>query len=112
KIWSKLEREDWMEAFLAHPRIGEKKSGARWTADEQSGTRSASKEILAALAQANRDYEQKFGHIYLVCATGRSADEMLAGIRQRMKNDAATELRIAADEQRKITNLRLEKLVL
>jgi allantoicase len=112
RIWSKLGSEDWMEAFHAHPRIGEKKTGARWTADEQSGTRSASTETMNALAQANRDYEQKFGHIYLVCATGRSADEMLDDVRRRMKNDADTELRVAADEQRKITTLRLEKLVL
>ncbi|HEV8657653.1 MAG TPA: allantoicase [Thermoanaerobaculia bacterium] len=112
RIWSKLGGDDWMEAFRAHPRIGEKKTGARWTADEQSGTRTASSETMDALAQANRDYEQKFGHLYLVCATGRSAEEMLENVRQRMKNDSATELRVAADEQRKIMALRLEKLVL
>jgi OHCU decarboxylase len=83
-----------------------------WTSNEQSGTRSASKETMSALARANQDYEQKFGHIYLVCATGRSADEMLENLRQRMNNDPATELRVAAEEQRKITALRLEKLVL
>ncbi len=107
-----LAPEDWQEAFRAHPRIGEKRAGARWTADEQSGTRMASNDLMNALADANREYEQKFGHVFLICATGRSADEILASLRQRMKNDAAAELRVAADEQRKIAALRLEKLVL
>ena len=112
RIWSKLGSEDWMEAFRAHPRIGEKKANARWTSDEQSGTRLASKGTMDALAAGNIDYERKFGHIYLVCATGRTADDMLANLRERMKNETATELRIAAEEQRRITQLRLEKLVL
>ena len=72
----------------------------------------ASNETMNVLAQANREYEQKFGHIYLVCATGRNADDMLTNLRERMKNDAVTEIRVAAEEQRKITALRLEKLVL
>ena len=67
---------------------------------------------MKALADGNREYEKKFGHIYLVCATGRSAEEMLANLRERMKNEGATELRVGAEEQRRITNLRLEKLVL
>jgi allantoicase len=107
-----LSADDWQEAFRAHPRIGEKRAGARWTADEQSGTRSAPPDVLHALAEANREYEQKFGHVFLICATGRSAEEMLAQSRERMKNDAATELRVAAEEQRRIAALRLEKLVL
>jgi len=140
RIWSKLGSEDWMEAFRAHPRIGERVIPSRddgeesgrglrsphpdssrstalrmtrsWTSDEQSGMHAASNETMNALAQANREYEQKFGHIYLVCATGRSASDMLANLRERMKNDAVTEIRVAAEEQRKITALRLEKLVL
>ena len=87
RVWSKLDSEDWLEAFRAHPRIGEKKANARWTADEQSGTRTASNDTMDALAKGNREYEEKFGHIYLVCATGRSADDMLANLRERMKND-------------------------
>ena len=67
---------------------------------------------MNALAKGNREYEEKFGHIYLVCATGRSAEDMLANLRERMKNDPATESRVAAEEQGKITTLRLEKLVL
>ncbi|HSP15174.1 MAG TPA: allantoicase [Thermoanaerobaculia bacterium] len=112
RIWSGLKPEDWMEAFRAHPRIGEKRDSVRWSSDEQSGTRAASNATMDALAKGNREYEEKFGHVFLICATGRSADEMLATLRERMKNDAATEMRIAAEEQRKITALRLEKLVL
>ena len=122
-----LTDDDWQEAFRAHPRIGERvmPSGARdpspaarlgmtsqWSADEQSGTRTASNDVMNALAEANREYEARFGHVFLICATGRSADDMLADLRQRMKNDPATELRIAAGEHRKITALRLDKLVL
>lgn len=112
RTWSALEPGDWQEAFRAHPRIGESKKGARWSTAEQSGTHSASSETMNALAEANREYEQKFGHVFLICATGRTADEMLANLRERMKNDASAELRVAAGEQRKITALRLEKLVL
>ncbi len=111
KVWNSLSPDDHMEAFRAHPRIGEKKEGARWTVQEQSGTQSAPDETMKALAEGNREYEKKFGHIYLVCATGRTADEMLANLRERMKNDPKNELRVAAEEQRKITALRLEKLV-
>jgi allantoicase len=112
KIWSSLSPDDWLEAFRAHPRIGEKKVTARWSAGEQAGTRSASDETMRALEEANRAYEEKFEHVYLVCATGRRADEMLANLRERMENDPKTELRVAAEEQRKITRLRLEKLVM
>jgi len=112
RLWMSLGPEDWLEAFRAHPRIGEKKEGARWTAQEQSGTRTASEDTLRALAEGNRAYDEKFGFIYLVCATGRSADEMLANLRERMNNDRNAELRVAAEEQRKITAMRLEKLVL
>ena len=110
KLWLELDERDWLEAFSAHPRIGERKAG--WSQQEQSGTRSASSETMTALAEANRDYEEKFGFIYLVCATGRSADEMLDNCRERMTNDRTKELRVAAEEQAKIIALRLEKLVL
>ncbi|MGZ8853452.1 MAG: allantoicase [Thermoanaerobaculia bacterium] len=130
RIWSDLGSDDQMEAFRAHPRIGERviPSAAAlrpdsspssrlgmtrgWTADEQSGTHTASSDTMNALAKGNGEYEEKFGHIYLVCATGRSAEDLLANLRERMKNDPATEARVAAEEQRKITALRLEKLVL
>ena len=110
-IWSSLGERDWLEAFAAHPRIGEKKVAQKWASEEQSGTARADPETLAALADVNRKYEQHFGHIYIVCATGKSADEMLAMARERLLNDKETELRVAAEEQRKITRLRLLKLV-
>jgi allantoicase len=117
-VWRGLGRDDWLEAFRAHPRIGEKKAEApqaegarRWSEKEQAGVASASAETLAALAEGNRAYDAKFGHIYIVCATGRSADEMLALLRARLDGDAATELHAAAGEQRKITRIRLEKLL-
>ncbi len=117
-IWWSLTREDWLEAFAAHPRIGskrdvEQKSGTEkaWSEGEQSGAARAEQEVLDALARANADYEQRFGHIYIVCATGKSAPEMLAIARARLANDPETELRIAAEEQRKITHIRLAKLL-
>ncbi|HSF39403.1 MAG TPA: allantoicase [Thermoanaerobaculia bacterium] len=108
-IWRSLGREDWLEAFAAHPRIGEK--GSRWSEAEQAGARGADRETLAALVEANRRYESRFDHIFIVCATGKSAAEMLDLLRARIDNDPETELRIAAQEQQKITNLRLEKLL-
>jgi allantoicase len=110
EIWSSLSEENWREAFAAHPRIGEKKGGA-WSAQEQSGVRTAADETMQKLAEANRAYEDRFGHIYIVCATGKSADEMLRIATERLENDAKTELRVAAEEQRKIMHLRLRKLV-
>jgi OHCU decarboxylase len=108
RIWWSLRGEDWREAFAAHPRIGEK--GSRWSEQEQAGARGADAETLAALIEANREYESRFDHIFIVCATGKSAAEMLGLLRARLDNDPETELRIAAEEQRKITHLRLEKL--
>jgi allantoicase len=110
EIWHSLKPDDWREAFAAHPRIGDR-SGSRWARQEQSGTASASSESMDALASANREYEARFGHIYIVCATGHSADEMLAMAWQRIENAPDVELKVAADEQLKITKLRLLKLV-
>lgn len=117
-VWRGLERTDWLEAFRAHPRIGEKKAeegrDARaqgWAEKEQSGVAAAAAETLAALAEGNRAYHERFGYIFIVCATGKSADEMLALLRARLDDDPATELGIAAEEQRKITRIRLEKLL-
>lgn len=109
RISQTLGREDWLEAFAAHPRIGEK--GSRWSQEEQAAARGAEAETLAALVTANRFYESRFGHIFIVCATGKNAAEMLALLRGRLGNDPETELRTAAEEQRKITHLRLEKLL-
>jgi 2-oxo-4-hydroxy-4-carboxy-5-ureidoimidazoline decarboxylase len=116
-VWSALSREDWLEAFAHHPRIGDVDAlRQRFPAThdlstrEQSGMSGAPEAVLAALADANRAYEEKFGYIFIVCATGKSADEMLALLEARLPNDEATELRIAAAEQAKITELRLERL--
>ena len=118
RTWSSLRPEDWLEAFRAHPRIGEKKAAAaqskeaqQWSAQEQSGINDAAAGTIAALADGNRDYEQRFGFIFIVCATGKSSEEMLAILQARLQNDAETEIAAAAKEQRKITRLRLEKLL-
>jgi len=106
--WKGLEREDWLEAFRAHPRIGDRRASGR-EAEEQAGTRGASEAVRSGLARGNRVYEERFGHVFLVCASGKSGEEMLEMLERRLRHDPETELRIAADEQRKITELRLER---
>jgi OHCU decarboxylase len=108
EAWDETGPDDWREAFSHHPRIGDKVSGKE--AAEQAGAQSASTSVKDKLADINRAYEIKFGHIYIVCASGKSAEEMLEIAQDRLHNDAATELRIAAEEQRKIMELRLRKL--
>lgn len=117
-IWQDLGSQDYLEAFAGHPRIGDIESlrqkfasTASWAATEQAGTAEADERTLQALAEGNRKYEARFGHIFIVCATGKSASEMLALLNARLANDADTELRVAAAEQAKITRLRLEKLL-
>ncbi|MBX5482353.1 MAG: 2-oxo-4-hydroxy-4-carboxy-5-ureidoimidazoline decarboxylase [Myxococcaceae bacterium] len=115
--WARTTESDWREAMTHHPRIGESalrakfQSTAQWSSQEQQGVQGASEEVIRALAVGNRAYEEKFGFIFLVCATGKSAEEMLALLRERMNNDPDTELRVAAAEQAKITRIRLEKLL-
>lgn len=116
RLWRSLSADDWLEAFAAHPRIGapgevRHPPPSSWARQEQAGTKSASPETLANLADANREYEERFGHIFIVCATGKSAAEMLALAEARLHNDPRTELAIAAEEQRKIMRLRLAKLL-
>ena len=110
--------DDWLEAFTHHPKIGDVKSLEKkfadtkhWAGNEQAGVKNAQHETLVALAKGNEDYEAKFGYIFIVCATGKSATEMLNLLQQRLPNDAATELEIAMMEQQKITNIILEKLL-
>jgi len=110
--WSDLGRPDWLEAFAAHPRIGEQGGHSPATSKrEQSRVMRASGKLLSDLANENRRYENRFGHVFLIAASGRSAEEILQSLRQRMKNDPATELEIAAAEQRKIALIRLEQLL-
>ena len=116
--WWKCNEDDWKEAFTHHPKIGDieslkKKfaSTTQWASGEQSGMNTASLQTIEALAEGNKRYEAKFGYIFIVCATGKSAGEMLAILQERLKNDPKDEIEIAADEQNKITKLRLEKLL-
>jgi allantoicase len=118
KSFTRMAREDWLESFRAHPRIGEKRTtgsaespAAGWAEQEQAGARGADAATLAALAEANRAYEARFGHIFIVCATGKTPAEMLAECQQRLTNDPEKEWSIAAEEQRRITQLRLEKIL-
>ena len=114
--WFALGPDDWREAFAHHPKIGDRAAlAARFPAThhlssrEQAGVSDASEEVLTALAEANQAYEAKFGFIFIVCASGKSAEEMLALLRARLPNDHLTELRVAAEEQSKITALRLTR---
>jgi 2-oxo-4-hydroxy-4-carboxy-5-ureidoimidazoline decarboxylase len=116
--WSRASREDILEAFTHHPRIGDRESlrarfpsTSAWAANEQSGAASAAESVLDELEKGNRAYEERFGHIFIVCASGKTADEMLALLRARLGNERDTELRIAAAEQMKITRLRIAKLL-
>jgi OHCU decarboxylase len=118
RIWWSLEPNDWLEAFASHPKIGEKKAfrataaeAQSWAEQEQSGAQSATEETVRALAKLNREYEEKFGYIYIVCATGKTSEEMLAILRERLLNDVKKEICVAAREQSRITKLRLGKLI-
>jgi OHCU decarboxylase len=117
-VCESLNEEDWLEAFRAHPKIGEKKAATdqsqqaqTWSIHEQSGVANAARETVNELAEKNRDYEARFGFIFIVCATGKSPEEMLTILQARIDNERHDELLIAAEEQRKITRLRLEKLL-
>ena len=108
--WWELSRDEWLQAFAAHPRIGERPP-EEMSDREQAGMRSAGQATRRALEVGNRAYEDRFGHIFLICASGRSGAEMLAELRRRLDSDPAEELRVAAGEQAKIIRLRLERLV-
>jgi 2-oxo-4-hydroxy-4-carboxy-5-ureidoimidazoline decarboxylase len=115
ETWSNLTAAEWLEAFRSHPRIGESRAAqfalaqsATWSAQEQKNV-AAGDTVKIALAEANREYEQRFRHIFIVCATGKSAPEILEVLRRRLQSDDATELHEAAEEQRQITRIRLTK---
>jgi 2-oxo-4-hydroxy-4-carboxy-5-ureidoimidazoline decarboxylase len=112
EVWTALGPQGWREALVAHPRIGEQGGGsAPWSRREQAGVGGAAPEVRAALARGNAAYEDRFGHVFLIAAAGRSADDILADLRARLGNDPDTELRVAADEHRRITRLRLARLL-
>lgn len=117
-VWWSLERSDWLEAFRSHPKIGEKKAADKvsaqsqqWSGKEQSGVANAPQNTVDSLAALNEAYEQKFGFIFIICATGKTSDEILSALRERLQHNHETELPIAAAEQGKITELRLKKLL-
>ena len=118
QIWRNLSPADWLEAFAAHPKIGARKAApaqqaqsAEWSRGEQVGMQSAEDSVKDALAEANRLYEDSFGYIFIVCATGKSAKEMLEICHARLGNRSDEEIKNAAEEQRKITEIRLKKLL-
>jgi 2-oxo-4-hydroxy-4-carboxy-5-ureidoimidazoline decarboxylase len=115
--WYACSKNDWREAFSHHPKIGDLNSlkekfgsTADWAAGEQSSVKQASENTLQQLADGNKEYEEKFGYIFIINATGKTADDMLANLNTRLQNSAEEELNIAAEEQLKITRIRLEKL--
>jgi OHCU decarboxylase len=130
QVWASLRAEDWLEAFAAHPRIGDSVTGAgdipsglargagegarpEWgPAAEQSRVGSAGSVVRDRLVSANREYEARFGYIFIVCATGKSAEEMLALLERRMTHAPDDELAVAAEQQREIARLRLERLLI
>ena len=118
RIWNSLAPPDWLEAFSHHPRIGKIEdleakfaSTQSWATEEQNGIRGAPRGVIQDLAKENLDYEKRFGHVFLVCATGKTAEEMLGLLRNRMKHTPEQELKTAAEQQIKITHIRLEKLL-
>jgi 2-oxo-4-hydroxy-4-carboxy-5-ureidoimidazoline decarboxylase len=120
EIWHSMSKDDYLEAFTHHPQIGADPEKLRqkfgktsdWSLNEQSGVEQASEETIQALAEANQRYLDKFGYIFIVCASGKSATQMLNIVQHRLANAPLEELQFAAKEQQKITTLRLEKLTL
>jgi 2-oxo-4-hydroxy-4-carboxy-5-ureidoimidazoline decarboxylase len=110
-IWRSLAPADWLEAFAAHPKIGERSRDSSWSEREQSGMQSADDDVRRRLVSGNAVYASRFGYIFIVCASGKTAAEMLTALETRLSNDPAEELRVAQEEQRKITRLRLTKLM-
>jgi OHCU decarboxylase len=112
KTWMALDPDDWLEALDAHPRIGERGGrSAEFSKQEQAGVGNAGQDVQAAIAAGNAEYEERFGHVFLISAAGRSAEEILATLTDRLGNDPDTELRVAAEEHRRITRLRIERLL-
>lgn len=116
RVWQDLEPGDWDEAFRSHPRIGDRKApeaatqrSAAWSREEQNGVDAENADVVAALERANVEYEARFGRVFLVCATGKSAEEMLEILKRRLGNDPGAELLEAREQQRQITQLRLRK---
>jgi 2-oxo-4-hydroxy-4-carboxy-5-ureidoimidazoline decarboxylase len=115
--WYACSEQDWREAFSHHPKIGDINSlkekyasTGHWAANEQSSVKEATEQTLQRLAEGNEEYENKFGYIFIIYATGKTADEMLSLLKQRLYNSPEVEIQIAMEEQLRITKTRLEKL--
>lgn len=116
EVWKNLREADWMEAFASHPRIGESHAlssatarSSAWSGAEQQSVGAADEQVKVALAEGNREYENRFHRIFIVCATGKSAPEILEILRRRLRNDDRTELHEAAEQQQQIAQIRLKK---
>jgi 2-oxo-4-hydroxy-4-carboxy-5-ureidoimidazoline decarboxylase len=116
QVWKSLPESDWMEAFQSHPRIGESHApasspaqSAAWSGEEQRRVAGASEDVKVALVEENRAYERRFNRIFIVCATDKTAPEILGILRRRLRNNDITELREAAEQQRQIARIRLKK---
>lgn len=117
EVFATLQPADWLEAFAHHPAIGQQRAAAnvshlaeQWSGAEQATASTDSDDIRSALAHANAEYNEKFGFLFIICATGKSGAEILSALNARMGNERDDELSIAAHEQRQITRLRLKKL--
>jgi len=115
RVWATMNEADWMEAFACHPRIGEREAAhataksAEWSRQEQSSAADTEEQVLAEIARGNARYEELYGFTYIVCATGKTAEEMFAILNRRLASNRETELREAAEQQRQITQIRLGK---
>jgi len=116
EVWRSLPESDWLAAFRSHPRIGESSApaasparSASWSGEEQRRVTAAGEDVKVALAEGNRAYEQRFNRIFIVCATGKSGPEILEILQRRLRNDDRTELLEAAEQQRQIAHIRLQK---
>lgn len=110
-VWHALTPADWRQAFASHPKIGDRGRVSAWSKQEQAGAAVAEDDVLDQLAALNAEYQARFGYIFIICASGRSATAILAELERRIENSPADELREAAGEQERITGLRLEKLI-
>ena len=114
-VWRVLDKKDWLEAFASHPRIGDQPKSAgmasEWSRDEQAGTASVREDISEQLRKLNAEYLQRFGFLFIVCATGKPAEELVSALKERLKHSREQELHTAAAEQAKIMHLRLDKLL-
>ena len=115
RVWGTMTEPDWIQAFACHPRIGEGKAAhavaksAAWSRQEQSTAAGSAEEVMAEIAAGNSLYEERYGFTYIVCATGKSAEELLAILKRRLASNREAELREAAEQQRQITQIRLGK---